>query len=214
MAASKRASRMAVDERRSQLLALGIELFSHKSPDDISIDEIAAAAGMSKGLLYHYFGSKRAYYVAAVRLAAEQLLEHTRAQVEGAADDPAGSLTRGLDAYLDHVAARARGFVMLVTSGTADPEVRGIVERTRQEFSRRILESLGLEQAPPVLRAALRGWIAFVEASSLDWLEHEDAEREQIRAMLASAFLGILEAAGIPVPEELWAAVTREEKEA
>lgn len=204
------AKRMAVDERRSQLLELGIELFSHKSPDDISIDDIAKAAGISKGLLYHYFGGKRAYYVATVQLAAQQLLEHTKQEEEIVADDPLQSLQAGLEAYLDHVAARATGFVMLVTSGTADPEVRAVVEATRAEFVNRIHESLGLPVAPPVLRSALRGWIAYVEASSLDWLEHGGATRDQMRSMLAATFLGILKAAGVPISDEMFEAVQKE----
>lgn len=202
MGAAKRggevSKRLSVDERRAQLLELGIELFGHKSPEDISIDDIAAAAGISKGLLYHYFGSKRAYYVAAVQLAAEQLLEHTRQEADEALDDPVQSLERGLDAYLDHVAARATGFVMLVTSGTSDPEVRAVVDRTRREFVGRVLDGLGLEAPPPVLRSALRGWIAFVEAASLDWLEGEGAPRDEMRRMLVGTFFGILRAAGLP----------------
>src|SRR5688572_23935942 len=62
--------RLATDERRTQLLDLGRELFNTRPFDDISIDEIAAAAGISKGLLYHYFPSKRHFYVETVREAA------------------------------------------------------------------------------------------------------------------------------------------------
>ncbi|MBC7173252.1 MAG: TetR family transcriptional regulator, partial [Polyangiaceae bacterium] len=45
--------RRTVEERREQLLELGLELFSTRTYEDLSIDEIAQAAGMSKGLLYH-----------------------------------------------------------------------------------------------------------------------------------------------------------------
>ena len=59
-------TRLQVDIRRQQLLELGLELFAHQTYDGLSIDEIAKRAGVSKGLLYHYFPSKRAFYVAAV----------------------------------------------------------------------------------------------------------------------------------------------------
>src|SRR5947207_8992105 len=65
--------RLQIDERRAQLLALGIELFSTHSYDDISIDDVADAAGISKGLLYHYFQGKREFYVEVIREASLQL---------------------------------------------------------------------------------------------------------------------------------------------
>ena len=72
MATAKR-SRLTVDERREQLVRLGVDIFSERPYDEVSIDEIAAAAGISKGLLYHYFPSKRDFYVAVVRHGAAQL---------------------------------------------------------------------------------------------------------------------------------------------
>lgn len=194
------ARRLQVDARRQQLLALGMELFSQRSPDEISIDEIAEAAGISKGLLYHYFGSKREFYRAAIQVAADQLLADTQAQVESVEQEPLQKLRTGLDAYLSHVEGRAKGFVILVTSGTADPEVRAIVDAARRAFVTRILEDLGLPEPPGLLRAGLRGWIAFVETASLDWLEHRDLSREALRDLLAQVLLTTLLGAGLEVP--------------
>ena len=67
-------ARFSVDERRAQLLELGLRLFGDRSYDDVSIDDIAREAGVSKGLLYHYFGSKRVFYAACVEHAAASLL--------------------------------------------------------------------------------------------------------------------------------------------
>src|SRR5580765_6635428 len=75
-AAAPRA-RLEVDERRAQLVALGVELFAARSYDEVSIDELARAAGISKGLLYHYFPTKRDFYVATVEEGATQLLART-----------------------------------------------------------------------------------------------------------------------------------------
>ena len=70
-------ARLGVDERRAQLLELGLQLFSDHSYDELGVDDIARAAGISKGLLYHYFPSKRDYYVEVVRRAAGELLART-----------------------------------------------------------------------------------------------------------------------------------------
>src|SRR5688572_23691931 len=85
-------ARLQVDERRAQLLALGLQLFTDHTYDELSIDDIAGAAGISKGLLYHYFPSKRDYYVEVVRMAAGHLVERT---AEAGVDASPDSLLHG-----------------------------------------------------------------------------------------------------------------------
>lgn len=192
-------ARLQVDERRSQLLELGLQLFAEHSYDELGIDDIARAAGISKGLLYHYFPSKRDYYVEVVRRAAGLLLERTEV---AAVDVSAESLHHGLDAYLDFVEQHARSYVALVRGGVgSDPEVVQLLEDTRRTIAERILSRISSEQAPPLLRAALRGWIGMVEAASLDWLERKDVSREQLRDLLAQLLLAALVAAGATLPE-------------
>src|SRR6266498_2850582 len=109
-----RSRRRLSDERREELLRAGVELFGTRSFDEVSIDEIAATVGISRGLLYHYFPSKRDFYVAGLRRAADDLL----AAVGPAARAPLGDrLVVGLDAYLDYVEGHARGFVSLMRGG-------------------------------------------------------------------------------------------------
>ena len=192
-------SRLQVYERRQQLLELGVELFSRRNAEDIAIDEIARAAGISKGLLYHYFGSKRDYYVESVRFAAQQIIDDIDAVAGDFEGDSRGRLRAGLDIYLSHVAKRARGYAMLVTSGASDAEVHRVVENVRRVFKDRILSSLGIAPPHPRVRAALTGWIGFVEAASLDWLEHRDVDPQEIRELLVAVLLGALRGAGLSV---------------
>ncbi len=70
-------SRLAPDERRSQLLDLGVRLLATRSLDELSIDLLAEEAGISRGLLYHYFGNKHAFHEAVVRRAADDLIAQT-----------------------------------------------------------------------------------------------------------------------------------------
>lgn len=174
--------RLATDERKERLLDLGRELFNAHTYDEISIDDIAASAGVSKGLLYHYFPSKRHFYVEVVRAAAKhmQVLTQPDEQLP-----PLERLQVGVDAYLDYVEKNARAYANLMRSGVgADREVADIVEETRQIILRRIVRGLGVPRAKGMLRVALRGWIGFVEATSLEWIEHRDLSREALRAML------------------------------
>jgi AcrR family transcriptional regulator len=181
------------DERREELLRAGVELFSARSYDGVSIDEIAAAVGISRGLLYHYFPSKRDFYVAGLRRAADDLLE----AVEPAAREPVGDrLTAGIDAYLGYVENHARGFVSLMRGGIgSDAEVRAIVDGVRETLTVGVLE--GLREAgvsAPMLRLAVRGWIGFVEAVSLEWIERREPSRaavaELARSQLMAAIAG------------------------
>ncbi len=190
-------TRLKVDERRDQLIALGEELFSERPFDEVSIDDIAARAGISKGLLYHYFGSKRDFYVAVVHAGIAELRE-----VIAVPPGPERTL-RSLDAYLAYVEEHAAGYLQLMGAGVgADPEVAAIVDALRRELAGRVLE--GLRQAgatwpaavpPPLLRHAVRGWVGTVEGASLDWVAHRDVPRAQVCAFLGLALTGVLRAA-------------------
>ena len=191
-----RRARLQLDERRAQLLHAGTALFNARAYDDISIDDIAEAAGVSKGLLYHYFPSKRAFFVEAVRAAAAHMLDVTETEPREGELVPAQRLRVGLDAYLDYVEQNARAYAALFRSGLGvDPEIWTIVEDTRQAIVDRIVHGLGVDDPPPLVRNALRGWIGAVEAASLDWIEHRDVRREHLRELLATALEASLFAA-------------------
>jgi AcrR family transcriptional regulator len=176
--------RLAVDERRSRLISVGVELFSRHSFDELSVDDIAKAAGVSKGLLYHYFDGKRGFYVETVREAARVLCE----RVETAAfseTDPIRQLARAIDAYLGYVSEHAQAYVTLLRGGIGyDPEVAAVVEGTRQHFLRLLLEDLEGFPDQARLRTAFRGWIGFVEAASLDWVEKKDLDQQRLAKLL------------------------------
>lgn len=182
-------TRLQVDVRRQQLLALGLELFASQSYDGLSIDEIAKRAGVSKGLLYHYYPSKRAFYVAAVREAARQLLEETDVDQHGTGSEPDPEGQRaGLRAFLDYVSRHRVVYAFLLRGGIGtDPEVATVLERTREALVDRMLTRLsrfGARQDDPRTRLLLRGWLGFLEAASLDWAERQELE--------ADAFLHVL----------------------
>ena len=171
-----------------------MRLFSDRPYDTISIDEIAQAAGIAKGLLYYYFPSKRDFYVAVVRSAADQMGTITAPDPEL---PPLDRLAQSLDAYLAYVESHARGYATLMRSGIgSDDEVRRIVDGTREAVLERALEGVPVEGEPSaVLRLAVRGWLGFVEGASLDWVERRGVAREELRDLLVEAFVGAVQAA-------------------
>src|SRR3954453_13737444 len=123
-----RRKRLELPERREQLLSLAVLAFSTKSYDEVSVDELAQSAGVSKGLLYHYFPSKRELYVATVRTAAEQLIERVLPDPSLSVRD---QIARGLDGYLSFVEQNAAAYTSLIQSGIGrDDEVIGIMDNT------------------------------------------------------------------------------------
>jgi AcrR family transcriptional regulator len=184
-------SRLEVEQRRAQLLALGLEAFGTRAYDEVSIDDVARAAAISKGLLYHYFPNKR--YVAVVREAAALLLDQTRADPSL---EPLERARAGIDAYLAHVERHAPAYAALMRGGIGtDQEVALVVEQTRAEFARRVLESLSVEHPSPLLRVTLRGWLGFVEAASLEWIDARDLDRPALGALLLEVLLAVLKTA-------------------
>jgi AcrR family transcriptional regulator len=208
-------TRLELDVRRAQLLELGRALFNERAYDDLSIDDIAAEAGISKGLLYHYFPSKRRFFVEVVRAAAARMLVLTEPPPKDRA--PKERLLAGLDAYLAYVEGNARAYAWLLRSGIGiDAEVRDVLEDVRRAIVDRIVEGLGLTGAktPPPIRIALRGWIGMVEAASLDWVEHRmdmrrDTLRDFVAACLEGAILAVVDPAAIEAATPFSAHETR-----
>ena len=191
-------NRLQVDERRKQLVDLGLELFGHKSFDDISIDEIAREAGVSKGLLYHYFSSKRAFFVAAVEEAAQRLLDATDIATQG--EEPTlEEMREGIFRYLEFVERHAPTFLLLVRGGDAvDEDVRAIVDRTRTEFLNRVREAAKRLPDTPDVAMTLRGYIGYVETLSLDWIENKALTRDQLADLIVRQCFALLGTVMVP----------------
>ena len=183
----------ATTPRREELLEVGLRLFSANAFDELSMDEVAAEAGVAKGLLYYYFGSKRGFYVAVVRAAATRLRGQWDADPTVA---PVERLAEGLDAYLAYAQERPEGYRALMAGGVGtDPEVRAILGEEREQVIRRVVEALARDDAGPALRTALQGWLSFMEGATLEWLDNGGLERRQLRDLLLAGLDGALKAA-------------------
>jgi AcrR family transcriptional regulator len=188
--------RLDVEERRRRLLELGARLFTRHSYAELSMAAIAREAGISKALLYHYFPSKQAYFAATLAQQAEALAGRIAADP---ALPPVEQLTRSLDAFLGWVEENADGYGKLLEGATTHAEVRELVDRVRSGTADRILAGLSPDRpAPPALRAAVHGWLWFMDGALMDWLEHRDLEREALQALLLGTLLGAVSASGTP----------------
>jgi AcrR family transcriptional regulator len=188
--------RLGVDERRRRLLELGVELFTRHTYAELSMSAIAREAGISKALLYHYFPSKQAYFAATLE---QQAAELSRRVAVDPALPPVEQLTRALDAFLGWVEDNADGYGKLLEGATTHAEVRELVDAVRAGTAQQILAGLSPDAPPPpALRAAVHGWLWFMDGALMDWLEHRDVERPQLLGLLLGTLLGAVTASGAP----------------
>ncbi len=184
--------RMQNDERRAQLLERATQLFGEHGYDALSMSQLAREAEISKALLYHYFPSKRRLFEAALEAGAQELRDRTQPDPDR---PPAEQLAATLDAFLSWVQERPRAYAKLLESAGAR-EVRETMAQVRAETAGRILAGLGPAGERPATRAAVFGWLAFLDGAILDWIEHGDMTREELHGMLLGSFAGALMAAG------------------
>jgi AcrR family transcriptional regulator len=192
--------RMSTEERREQLLESGAQLLGRRPYDEVSIEEIAEAASVSKGLLYHYFPTKKHFVLAALERGQLELAELTAPDPDL---PPAEQLGASLDRFLDFVEEHEVAYSAIFRNrGGADPEIQAALEEGRRQRMDAVIEALvAWEAAPastertPALETAVQGWFFFVEGAVLRWLERRDLERGQLRELLSLALIGSLQAA-------------------
>ena len=179
-------TRLPVDERRTQILQAGTAVFAEHAYEEISMREIAQAAGISKPLLYHYFPSKIDLFKAAVAEAARELQQIIEPRNSGS---PVERLTGSLDAYLSWIEQHAQTWTKLMESAASLPEAREIVDSFRdRSMDLALAELTGGQQPRPALRTVIRGWLGYMDAAILDWTAHKDLTREKLRDLLVAAF--------------------------
>ncbi|WP_225993512.1 TetR/AcrR family transcriptional regulator [Actinomadura rudentiformis] len=134
-AATPRRRRMSRAERERQMLDVAEQVFTEHGYRAASMDEIAERCGVSKPMLYEYFGSKDGLFHAALARSKAELYEVTQKAMAGATT-PQDILRRGMLAYFEFVDSHSDSFTMLLSAPlTVPPESADLVEETRQQQS-------------------------------------------------------------------------------
>jgi len=190
-------TRLSPEQRRSQLLDLGVRLLATRSLDELSIDLLAEEAGISRGLLYHYFGNKHAFHEAVVRRAADDLIAQTAPPVDG---EPLERLLISMTAYLDYVEANYEGYLSLVKGAAGGNDtLREIYEEARSALTDRVFREDAQGQIipdTPASRLVVRGWSAMTEELVLTWVrEPAGVTREELLMIMAASLPALVDAA-------------------
>lgn len=173
--------RLAGDERRRQILHAASEQFADRPYSQVSISDIAEAAGVARGLLHHYFESKRDLYLEVVR-------RIVRVPTASFAADTPGSWERAVDGLLGLIAADPDRWLRFASLGGSerDDDLEGILDDSREVVAAQTIQALGIadDQVTPELRAIVRGYGGFVQELTLEWLVRGRLDRAQVREAL------------------------------
>jgi AcrR family transcriptional regulator len=189
---NKRWTRLGPKARRDQILAAARRLFEQGGYDAVSMSDVAEAAEVTRGLVHHYFGSKRELYLDVVR---SVLSEAPELVPPSQAGSPEEMVRRNASATLDYFAAN-RG-MMLALAPTADPgldpEVAAIADAARDAVVAQVIANhFGDFEPPPEAQLIVRAFFGLVEAASREWLFKGRATREQVEALLAHGILALM----------------------
>lgn len=180
-------ARLSRTARREQLVVLGHELIADSSFDAVSVDDVASAAGISRGLLFHYFPTKRDFQVAVAERAGDELLAATATD---ATATPLEQLRAGVEQLIDHVAPRRDAYISLVRgAASGEPELRAVGDRTRAVLADRVVEGLGLREVPPEVEIVVRGWVVSTEEVIVSWLVDRDLDRARLVDVIVDTLL-------------------------
>jgi AcrR family transcriptional regulator len=192
-------TRLTSEERREHLLHVGVELLGRHGTADISIEEIAHAAGVSKGLLYHYFPTKDDFLLAVLD---RSQTEMDQDQVRDPELTALEQFDRNLDGFLRFVDVHAEGYLAVVNARGSEPRVQKLIEERRR---RRVDELVALAAVlwdvsrkvarTPLLVAGIEGWLGYSEGVIIRWLDEREISRDDVHELLRRSLLETYETA-------------------
>ena len=193
--AVERRTRLTSEDRSAQLIALGVASLVDRPLHSLSIEWLSAQAGVSRALLFHYFGSKQGLHREVVQVARDSML---RATAPAPDLEPLERLHDTLTRIVQFVREHRGTFYSLVRGvASADLEVREVVEQARAEQAERVIavfRELGMADTP-LLRMALRSWVAFAEEALVQTaLPDSDLPDAELVAFLERSALAVASA--------------------
>nr|WP_042193517.1 TetR/AcrR family transcriptional regulator [Kibdelosporangium sp. MJ126-NF4] len=191
-ASEPRWRRLEPDARREQILVCAIRLFSERPYPVVSTTDIAQEAGVARGLINHYFGTKRDLYLEVVRRMVTIPSSAPQAL-------PPGTLEERIDAsvswFLDRVLRHSKTWLVAVGGVGHDADVERILAEADEHAADRVLEFVGLTEVHEhreQLRAMVRAYAAMVKAAGREWVMGNHLSRDQVHLLLSHTLLTLV----------------------
>jgi AcrR family transcriptional regulator len=190
--ATEKRIRLNPEARRAQLIELGVEMLATRTLDELSVEDIAQQAGISRGLLFHYFASKQEFHVEVAKAAAQELLRRTEPDES---KPPIEALHGSLHRFIDYVEENPDSYKSLVRgAASGDADMRAISDETRATLTARVVAvvaDMGLQMGPRA-ELSVHGWVAFVEECVIRWIDDRPFDREKLQDLLAKSLPAVV----------------------
>jgi AcrR family transcriptional regulator len=179
--------RLEPDTRRAQILAVAVRLFGERGHADVSTGDVATGAGVARGLVNHYFGTKKDLYLEVVRVmltVPEMAL--TRLPEAG----PAARAAAIVSWFLDVVSRHSTSWLFAITAGgmSGDADVDAVIAEAVDGAADRVLTAMGLPTGGPA-HAIARSYVGLATSTAREWLERGELTREQVHRLLTATLL-------------------------
>lgn len=189
---SRTTARLRPDERRAQILEAARQVLLADPHRELTVELVAAEAGVSPALLFHYFGSKKKFQYAVIEEAAAEVMLRTAPDPSLPPDE---QLRAGIRAFVRAVLEAPQLYrATLLMSAAGDPEIRALHSQLRQVFSQWVIGAVaerGL-QVTPVVELACHGWQGYVEQTLLTWIDDPTVPPDALEHLCAQSLDAIL----------------------
>lgn len=181
--------RLSAADRRRQLVSIGLAQIVETPIQDLSMDHIAAEAGISRGLLFHYFPTKTDFYLECIAAAGRRMLRNTAPDEHLPGEEQVASMTRSM---IEQIERRRDFYLALVHGhGVSDRRVSEVVGSVREGSTDRVVRALGLAESQ---RVVVHAWWAYVEDRALSWSGVPSSQRADTLEDLTAEGVAALEA--------------------
>lgn len=185
-------ARLRPDQRRAQILAAARRVLVADPHRELTVELVAAEAGVSPALLFHYFGSKKKFQYAVIEEAAAEVMLRT-------APDPSlppeEQLRSGIRAFVRAVLEAPQLYrATLLMSAAGDPAVRALHSEIRQVFSTWVIGAVGQRgiEITPAVELACHGWQGYVEQTLMTWIDNPTIPAETLEDLCERSLDAIL----------------------
>lgn len=162
-------------------------MFAEMPYDDVSMEGIAARAGVSRATMYHYYPNKRDIYIAIFKRATNRFLARV-------SPDPqlplAEQLAAGLEAHIQSFVDHPFEAVTINRGALSDdPAIQAIIAEELNVVGQRLIDQLVAQGClRSVTEIAVEGWLAFVRAACVKWIQSQTISRDDLTEMCLRAF--------------------------
>ena len=179
--------RLPADQRRRQLLDIACGVFAQNGFHASAMDDIAAAAGVTKPVLYQHFTSKRELFAELLGEVGRDLQE-TITKAVAAADGPREMVELGFSAYFSYVNQHRDAFQLFYGGSMArDEEFAEVVNQTESAVAALVAALIEIEGLSAEQRRVMgHGIVGMIEGASIHWLRsNSDADPDALAHQLA-----------------------------